>query len=76
MAVKLLFKDFTNYQLIDTVVTNDVPRIGEKLVLPADMSDESETVSIYRVVDVVHVYENSRPAIEYSHEVAVYIDIT
>lgn len=76
MAVKLLFKDFINDQLVDTVVTNDVPRIGEKLVLPADMSDDSETVSIYRVVDVVHVYENSNIATEYSHEVVVYIDIT
>lgn len=76
MAVKLLFKDFIDDQLIDTVVTNDVPRIGEKLVLPADMSDDSETVSVYRVVGVVHVYRNSNIAIEYSHEVAIYIDNT
>lgn len=73
MSVLLSFRELpvATSQSIDTLVTNDIPRIGEKITLPYDWQDAQDEIQVYEVVDILHVYQPTETAGAFTHNVYV-----
>lgn len=56
---------------LDSVLTNDVPRVGEKLTIPADWFVSENNQRVYEVVEVVHLYQPVKVSDEFSHSVII-----
>lgn len=56
---------------IDSILTNDVPRVGEKLTMPSDWFVSDDDLQVYEVVEVVHLYQPVKVSDEFSHSVII-----